>query len=299
MGFEFQVVHRPHNVGWETTSQDTRIAASEMAKENPAVILFAGGDGTARDLYEALGQGPLVLGIPTGVKIHSPVYANTPHQAGQLARDFLAQGNLSTKLEEVIDLDEEALRQGKVYTSLYGYLRVPYKREYLQNKKAPTPLSDKEAQGAIALYLIDHMEKDIIYVIGPGTTTQAILDGLGEAGTLVGVDVVCNGELIRKDCGERELLEVVAPGKTRLVLTPTGGQGFLLGRGNQQISPEILKMVGKENIIVLATEDKLIKQYGRPLLIFTGDEKTDLALKGYYRVITGYGSSMMVPVSVG
>lgn len=299
LGFECEVVFDTHKNGFDTTVQDTKMTAMKIADKNTELILFAGGDGTARDLCDVFGQGPLVVGIPTGVKIHSPVYANTPSQAGLLARDFLERHQLPARLEEVVDLDEDALRQGKVYTSLHGYLRVPFHREYLQNKKAPTPLTDKEAQGAIALYIIDRMEKDITYLIGPGTSTQAILEGLGEKGTLVGVDVVQNGKVIQRDCTEKDLMRVVVSGKTKLVLTPTGGQGFLLGRGNQQISPEVLRLVGKENIIVLATDDKLIKQQGRPLLVFTGDRKTDESLKGYFRVVTGYGSATMVPVAIG
>jgi predicted polyphosphate/ATP-dependent NAD kinase len=141
---------------------------------------------------------------------------------------------------------------------------------------------------------MDHMEEGVIYVIGPGTTTKAVLTALGIDGTLMGVDVVKNRNLIGRDCSETELLALVETGKTKLILTPTGGQGYLLGRGNQQISPAVLKSIGKENMMILATDSKLVQQSGRPVLLFTGDRETDLNLSGYYKVKTGYHSEVMV-----
>jgi predicted polyphosphate/ATP-dependent NAD kinase len=141
---------------------------------------------------------------------------------------------------------------------------------------------------------MDHMEDDVIYVVGPGTTTKAVLAALGIEGTLMGIDVLKNRKLIARDCSENELLALVETGKTRLILTPTGGQGYLLGRGNQQISPAVLKYIGKENMMILATDSKLVQQGGRPFLLFTGDRETDRSLSGYYKVKTGYHSEVMV-----
>jgi predicted polyphosphate/ATP-dependent NAD kinase len=281
----------------QTDAEDTIGAARAMEKANVDLILFAGGDGTARNIFTAVETRIPALGIPAGVKIHSPVYANSPKKAGQLAMAYFLESKSTLHLEEVVDLDEAALRNGEMRTSLFGYLNVPYKKAYLQNKKAPTPLSDAEAQGAIALDIMDHMETDIIYIIGPGTTTKAVLTALGIEGTLMGIDMVKNRKLIGRDCSETELLALVESGKTKLILTPTGGQGYLLGRGNQQISPAVLKFIGKENMMILATDSKLVQQSGRPFLLFTGDRETDLALSGYYKVKTGYHSEVMVLAS--
>lgn len=281
----------------QTDAEDTINAAIAMEKANVDLILFAGGDGTARNIFTAVETRIPALGIPAGVKIHSPAYANSPKKAGQLAMAYFLENKPTLHLEEVVDLDEAALRNGEMRTSLFGYLNVPYKRAYLQNKKAPTPLSDAEAQGAIALDVMDHMEEGVVYIIGPGTTTKAVLTALGLEGTLMGVDVIKNRNLIGRDCSEAELLVLVEIGKTKLILTPTGGQGYLLGRGNQQISPAVLKNIGKENMIILATDSKLVQQSGRPFLLFTGDRETDLALSGYYKVKTGYHSEVMVSAS--
>lgn len=291
LGLAHQVVY--HSGPGQTDANDTILAAREMEKANVELLMFAGGDGTARNLFTAVETRVPVLGIPAGVKIHSPVYANTPKKAGQLALEYFLDSKPNLRLEEVVDLDEAALRSGQVITSLFGYLLIPYKRTYLQNKKAPTPLSDTEAQSAIALDVIDHMDAVTQYIIGPGTTTKAVMTALGIEGTLMGVDVVRNRQLMAADCSESGLLALVRSQKTKLILTPTGGQGYLLGRGNQQISPAVLKYIGKENIMVLATDSKLVQQSGRPFLLFTGDRETDLALSGYYKVKTGYHSEVM------
>ncbi len=292
LGFNHEVVYECGSA--QTDAEDTIKAAIAMEKANVDLILFAGGDGTARNIFTAIETRIPALGIPAGVKIHSPVYANSPKKAGQLALAYFLDGRQPLHLEEVVDLDEAALRNGQMRTSLFGYLNVPHKRSYLQNKKAPTPLSDADAQSAIALDVMDHMEENVRYIIGPGTTTKAVLAALGIEGTLMGVDVVKNRKLIGRDCSENDLLSLVEPGKTKLILTPTGGQGYLLGRGNQQISPAVLKTIGKENMMILATDSKLIQQSGRPFLLFTGDRETDLNLTGYYKVKTGYHSEVMV-----
>jgi predicted polyphosphate/ATP-dependent NAD kinase len=295
LGLAHRVVYEAAET--QTDGDDTITAAREMENANVDLLLFAGGDGTARDIFTAIETRLPSLGIPAGVKIHSPVYANTPKKAGQLAVAYFLDSRPTLRLEEVVDLDEAALRNGQVVTSLFGYLRVPYKKEYLQNKKAPTPLSDGEAQMAIALDVIDHMEEGTRYIIGPGTTTKAVLTALGQPATLLGIDVVQNRQLIARDCSESGLLELIETGKTKLILTPTGGQGYLLGRGNQQVSPEVLRHIGKKDIIILATDAKLLQQSGRPFLLFTGDGGLDRELSGYYKVTTGYRSQVMVKVS--
>lgn len=293
-----------------TDSSDTEKAAGIMAERGAELILFAGGDGTARDIYRAVGTNTAVLGIPAGVKIYSPVYGNSPRAAGELAYRYLCGKNLPLKEEEVVDVDEEAVRGNRVITKLYGYLKVPFQREYLQNKKAPTPLSEAESRMAIALDVVDHMEKGKYYLIGPGTTAGAVMEVLGLPNTLLGVDVIKDKALIKADCSEKDVLDILGDGTSKwggkadtgigkLVIAPTGGQGYLLGRGNQQISPDVLRRIGKENMIILAVNSKIIDLQGSPLLVDVGDESINNRLEGYYRIKVGYGTDLMYRVSAG
>lgn len=295
LGFSNSIVYNTQS--HITNSNDTKVGVKKIIDENVDLLLFVGGDGTARDVYESVGNKQLVLGIPAGVKIHSPVYANTPEKAGELALLCITREDITVKEEEVVDIDEEAYRSNLVRTSLYGYLKVPSNKKIMQNKKAPTPLSEEAVQKAIALDIIDHMEKDICYIVGPGTTTRTIMQTLNLSYTLLGVDIVMNRKIIKQDAAEKDLLNYVNTYPSKLIITPTGGQGYLLGRGNQQISSEVVNKVGKDNIIIVATNSKIVKLQGKPLLIYTGNERTDEMLKGYYRVKVGYGMEVMYEVS--
>lgn len=296
LGLKYEVVYKTDNI---TDSSDTINAAKEMERRGVDLILFVGGDGTARDIYSAVENRVVTLGIPAGVKIHSPVYGNTPEVTGELALLYLRDGELNTKEEEVVDIDEEAFRNNQVRTTLFGYLKVPYKKELMQNKKAPTPLGEEASQRAIALDIIDNMEKDVYYLIGPGTTTRAIMDELNLPNSLLGVDIIKDKKLVKLDGNENDIIKTLGNHKGKLVITPTGGQGYLLGRGNQQISPQVIKKIGKENIIVISHNTKIIDLRGTPLLVYTGDESTDRNLEGYYRVKVGYGMDLMHRVSCG
>lgn len=297
LGFMTNIVYEAR--GNFTNSNDTKLAAKKIIEEEVDLLLFVGGDGTARDIYESVGNDQLVLGVPAGVKIHSPVYANTPEKAGELALLYLTEKNIFTKEEEVVDIDERAFRKDRVITRLYGYLKVPVYRNFMQNKKAPTPLSEKATQMAIALDIIDHMKKDTCYIIGPGTTTRAIMQILNIPYTLLGVDIVMNKKILKLDASEKDLLKYISKYSSKLIITPTGGQGYLLGRGNQQISGEVVKKIKKENIIIVSTNSKVIELRGKPLLVYTGDKKADELLKGYYRVKVGYGMEVMYEVEGG
>lgn len=292
-GLKYELVYGAEGI---TDSRDTIRAAKLMAEEAVELLLFAGGDGTARDICSAIGQSIPVIGIPAGVKIHSPVYGNTPEAAGKLALTFLNGKPIQLIEEEVVDIDEEAYRSDRVMTRLYGFLKVPVFEGFIQNKKAPTPLTDRASQMSIALDVVDNMREDIYYIIGPGSTTKAVMDEIGLRKTLLGVDIVKNKELIANDCSESEILDIIGDENASLIITPTGGQGYLLGRGNQQLSPEVLSKVGKGNILVVATDSKLIQLKGNPLLIYTGSEIVDSMLSGYYKVKTGYGISKMYKV---
>jgi len=270
-----------------TTAEDTRAAACEMQRLGVELLLFAGGDGTARDVSDAVGQDLVVLGIPAGVKIHSAAYAISPAAAGELARAFLEGKTAGMRESEVVDVNEDMLRRGVVSTTLYGILRVPDDVRRIQGAKAVSSESDAASAAAIAKHVVDRMDEDTVYIVGPGTTTRAILTELGIKKTLLGVDVIHRGKLLVSDANEAQLLELLDEQPARIIVTPVGGQGYLLGRGNQQISPDVLRLVGVESVIVIATPEKLNRLTTRPLLVDTGDADVDQALTGHVRVVCG------------
>jgi predicted polyphosphate/ATP-dependent NAD kinase len=271
-----------------TTAEDTVAAAQEMARRGVMLILFAGGDGTARDIVRAVGGECPALGIPAGVKILSAAFATNPRAAGDLARAYMEGTTARLREVEVLDLDEEAYRAGRVSPRLYGYLRAPYDRRRLQARKSPSGPDERGVLQAIAADVVDRMRPGVAYVIGPGTTTRPILERMGLDKTLVGVDVVCDRGLLAKDANEAMLLDILETHPGEIIVTPIGGQGYLLGRGNQPISPAVVEAVGRENIAVVSTPEKLHALRGQPLLVDSGDDETDRRLSGYVRVITGY-----------
>ena len=294
--------------GWEaetaivvppiTSAADTRRLARALVDRKVDVLLFAGGDGTARDILVALGDRQPVLGIPAGVKIQSAVFATSPGAAGEVAAQFLS-GTRQTVEREVLDLDEEAYRHGQVRPRLHGLMRVPAGR-LLQARKAPTPAGDAAAGESIAAEMAARLEPGRRYILGPGTTTRAVATRLGIDKTLVGVDGFLADEagprLVVSDASEAELLAFVADGPASIVVTPIGGQGFLFGRGNQPISPAVIRAVGLEGVIVVATPTKLAELGGHPLLVDTGEEALDAQLSGYTQVITGRGERAVVRI---
>lgn len=281
----------------ETTQEDTMKAALEMQRLNVDLLLFAGGDGTARDICNAVVQSLPVLGIPAGVKIHSAVFGTSPRSAGDLAASYLAGKVSRLRESEVMDIDEEAFRQGILCARLYGYLRIPFRRRLVQSLKAASSAGEETSQRAIAAEVGDGMEDDYLYIIGPGTTTRAIASHMGLTKTLLGVDVVKGGELVAIDASESQLLELLQGAKAKIVVTPIGGQGYIFGRGNQQISPEVIRRVGKDNIIVVSTAEKVNSLGGRPLRVDTGDRLLDEMLSGYIRVVVGYNEHTVYKVA--
>jgi len=237
-----------------------------------------------------------VLGLPAGVKIYSAVFATNPVTAGDLAVLYL-QGKCGMQESEVVDIDEEALRHGVVSLRLYGYLKVPFRRRLIQGSKVPSGSGDAEAMDAIAYEMTERMKEDYLYIIGPGTTTRAITSKLRLNKTLIGVDVVSKGKLVSVDVNEAQLLKLLWRHKAKIIVTPIGGQGFLFGRGNQQISPEVIKKIGRENILIVATPQKINSLRGQPLLVDTGDRAVDRMLSGYVRVITGYREEIIYKIS--
>ncbi len=286
----------------ETTAADTEEAARRMAAAGVDLILFAGGDGTARNVFNAVGDRVPVVGIPAGVKIHSAVYANTPANAGDLAALFLAgEGSVRLREAEVMDIDEDAFRHDRLSAALYGFLRVPYERQLIQSPKAGSQPSDEALAIGIGNDVIHSMKPGRLYLIGAGTTTRAIMRLLDLPCTLLGVDAVRDRRLVAGDLAESDALRLVEEANAggsgaAIVVAVIGGQGHIFGRGNQQLSPRVIRAVGKDNVIVVATQTKLLSLDGAPLRLDTGDEELDAELAGWTKVVTGHSQRTMYRV---
>jgi len=293
-GITAQVVYSP--AGEETTASDTEQAVIALCESGVDLLMFAGGDGTARDVLNALRrhgseEKMTVIGIPAGCKIHSAVYAVTPAQAGELVAG-LASGQLySVKAAEVMDLDEDAFRAGQVKASCYGYMNVPVDEQRMQAMKQGGVDTESLVLQDIAADFIDHMEDNVLYLIGSGTTTAAVMESLGLENTLLGIDAIINSELIANDLSEQQILALLDSedyASAKIVVTAIGGQGHIFGRGNQQFSPAVIRRVGSDNIMIVATRNKLRSLEGRPLRVDTGDVELDAELAGIRQIVTGY-----------
>ncbi len=277
----------------ETTADDTRAAAAEMERRKVELILFAGGDGTGRDIVETVGARVPILGIPTGVKMQSGVFATTPEAAGDIAAAHLT-GRRRLRDAEVLDVDEAALREGRVSTRLYAVARVPDDPARVQHPKAGSRPGDA-ALDAVCREVAD--ETRGLTLFGPGTTTQRVLAHLGIEGTLLGVDAVEGRQLVGADLNESQLLELLDGRDARLVVGVVGGQGYVFGRGNQQLSPAVIRRVGPGNVVVVAAEDKLLALDPPTLRVDTGDPELDAELAGFRPVLIAPSRTLVVKVS--
>lgn len=276
-----------------TSPLDTEKAAKEMMDREVDLLLFAGGDGTARNIFDAVGDKLVVVGIPAGVKIHSGVYANHPKSAGDLALAYLKDNQLATKEAEVMDIDEKAFRDGIVTAKLFGYMRIPFIRNFLQGQKAGGLETEEAAVDGIAETIIEDMEEDVYYIIGSGSTLRPIMEKLGIENTLLGIDIIKNKELVANDVNEQQILEIIGDDKAKIIVTVIGGQGYVFGRGNQQLSGQVIKKVGKENIRIVAPKNKLMSISEGVLLVDTGDDEVNATFNGYIKVLITYQSESM------
>lgn len=299
LGFSVSVVDIA--VGETTTGQDTRNAVLRMNELNLDLLLFAGGDGTARDICDVVRPEQPTLGIPAGVKMQSGVFAVTPHAAGDLIAKFIRSEQISVTQAEVRDIDEEARRAGKIVARYYGELWVPQLDKGVQQVKCCGLENEQIDKQEIAAGFIERMDQSVGYFVGPGTTTAEIMEQLGLENTLLGVDYICDYQLIASDLNEQQMLAILKQDKKQgkknsIVVSPTGGQGYLLGRGNQQISADVIRHIEKDNIIVLSSSSKLSRLGGRALLVDTGDSGLDQELSGFIRIVNGFESSVLYPV---
>lgn len=298
LGFQHEVLSNitDSNQSNNTSAEDTKKAATQLLEQRVDIILFAGGDGTARDICSAVSDNIPVLGIPAGVKIHSAVYAVTPKAAGEVIAQ-LARGELiDVKSHDVRDIDEDAFRNNIVRAKLYGEMRVPQAGQFVQSVKQGGVEVEELVLQDIAADVVQSMEDDVVYLIGSGKTTLAIMDELLLDNTLLGIDAVYNHQLLQADVSEQDILALIEQYPCKAVISIIGGQGHIIGRGNQQLSAAVLKKLGKENIQVISTKAKISALAGRPLIVDSGDNALDESFAGTIEVTTGYQDQIIYPV---
>ena len=298
-------VRTTHSSSGSTSADDTATAVGALLKEGIDLLVYAGGDGTTRDIVAALDSagspGTPVIGVPTGVKMHSGCFAASPKAAAEVLSAWL-DGDLLLASTEVLDLDEERYRQGEWVVQLYAEAMTPASPRWMQGSKQRIEASDEEdtTEG-----LADHIRElviseDGLVIWGSGGTLRAIAEMNGFQPTNLGIDATLGNEQVGTDLDETGLLEILSShtGPVTLLLSPMGGQGFLIGRGNLQLSPEVLRAIGIDNILGVVTPAKLLTV--RRLRIETGDANLDaeFAAKRYMKVLQGYRTTRVLPVAV-
>ena len=284
-----------------TSSDDTKNCVLALYTSGVRLLVFVGGDGTARDILDIITEHNLddllVIGVPSGVKMYSGIFVVNPSDAAEVVRLVLA-GGAGVAEYEIMDADEKAFREDRFIIKLYGYMNGPSVPARFQGAKQASPetVNEHEAQEAIAKYVIERMIPDGMYILGPGTTVKTVTDLLNTKKTTLGVDVYQNGK-IEQDVNEARIIELVDDfSKTWIIVSPIGHQGMLFGRGNQQISPGVIERVGREHILVISTPSKLRGIDGETLKVDTGDSSVDELLRGYIRVITDYNEIRLMKV---
>lgn len=306
MGFEalraagFEDVEVLHEVAGATSAQHTIDAVRRFVARGVDLVLFCGGDGTARDICGITGEATPVLGIPSGVKMYSGVFGITPARTADVMFRFLKR-EVGLASVEIMDLDEEEYRRGEWVVRLHMLASTPFEPSYVQAAKALFSGRDETAvKEDIAAQIREEIEAgpDTLFLLGPGSTVQAVGRALGVDKSLLGIDAVVGERLVGKDLDERRILGLLRQyPRRKLVLSPVGAQGFVLGRGNLQLSPAVIRSVGVDNIIVMATPAKLART---PVLRFdTGDTGLDLEIiaRKFLPVLNGYRRSRLVKVA--
>jgi predicted polyphosphate/ATP-dependent NAD kinase len=293
---EFTVVYECDE---STTAQDTRKTCEQIAEKQVELLVFCGGDGTARDIHDVVGTSVPMLGIPSGVKMHSGVFGINPQSVAEVILAFI-DGTLELSEVEIMDLDEQQYRKGIWSIKLHGIARTPFERTYIQSAKAIIQgPSEKEIKEEISQYIAEEMNPDILYILGSGSTLKAIGDHLHLDKTLLGIDAVYDKKLIAQDLTEKDLLLLLKKyPSVKLIVSPIGAQGFILGRGNLQLSPAVIRQIGIDNILVVSTPSKL--RHMDVLRVDTQDSKLDQAFldKGHLRVIVGYHTMAVRKIEV-
>lgn len=285
-GIDYSVVYEYR--GNISTREDTYKSCQKMVENCVDVIFFVGGDGTARDIFSVVGNKIPLIGIPSGVKMYSGIFCVTLSSSIKMFADFL-NGEYELGEAEIIDHNETDYRMDKFEPKIYGYALTLSKLDNIQGTKDGLSDNDWECQRRIVKYFLEKLlEEDTYYILGPGTTVKAILKELKQPYTLLGVDILYNRTVIAKDVNEEQILDIIKDQRAKIVVSPLGGQGIILGRGNQQISSKVLKKVGKGGLIVLATERKLASIKRGYLIADIDDAEVRKLFQGYIRVLVDY-----------
>ena len=290
--FDYETINHPifNNIEEVSdTSAEHTIQAAKIMKQykDLKLILFVGGDGTARDIVNSIDKDKPCLGIPAGVKIYSSVFSLNPDKAASIIMQFLWD-EIPLKESEVLDIDEKEYRQGKLVAKLYGYLLIPFNPDFCQSSKMGSSESDLDNQERIAKLIVEEMEENIYYLVGPGSTTKAITNALNQNKTVLGVDLLLNKKIVAYDLNEQQILNYIRGKKAKIIVSLIGRQGFLFGRGNLQFTPRILKNIGPQNIIIISSKFKLQNIPNQILRLDTRDSRLDQDMKGFYKVIVDY-----------
>ena len=290
-----QIIYTPS--GPTTSAQDTKNACIKLLASPPDLLVFCGGDGTARDIFTVIDKKIPLLGIPSGVKMHSGIFGITTAATAKMLTEFIGK-RLTIGDAEIMDLDEELYRKGEWKVRLYGIAKGIIEPTYIQvGKSSFEAVTDDEVKDELADHVKDELEKhqDWLFLFGTGGTIDHIAKKLHIEHTLLGIDAVYQKKLLAKDVNEGQILQLLtAYPKAKILLSPIGAQGFILGRGNLQLSPAVINKIGIENIIVVSTPSKLI--HTPVLRVDTGDKQLDhrFVQQGYLMVIIGYRLSRVV-----
>jgi predicted polyphosphate/ATP-dependent NAD kinase len=297
VGLSSNIVY--HSSSFDTLNTDTFNACRSFLQHHVDLIVFCGGDGTAHDIVSVVKKKVPILGIPSGVKMHSGVFGVNARATGKMIHEFI-QGSLSIGDVEIMDLDEELYRKGIWKVKLLEMAKGIVEPMYVQvGKMSFATVSEDEIKDEIADHIDEEMKQhpDVLYLFGSGGTLNHISKKLGIKNTLLGIDAVYNHESIGEDLNEKDIMVLLQEYKSaKLVVSPIGAQGFILGRGNLQISPEIIKKVGIENIIVVATPAKLLST---PFIrVDTGDADLDKEFVDFemMMVVIGFRLSKVVKI---
>lgn len=291
-GLDFEEVG---NVEEETSARDTREIAKEMLTQDIDILVFVGGDGTCRDVLDAVDTEVPVVAVPSGVKVFSAAFAVSPGAAANMVDRFIEGAEVTKK--EVLDIDEEAFRKDQLASSLYGYLLVPEVERSLQEGKqaSSTDTSSVKNKEEIAEEVVQNLEKNTLYLLGPGTTLEAITDELKLPKTLLGIDAIRNGGLEGRDLNESDILELLRQySEVKIIVTPIGGNGFIFGRGSKQFTPEVIKKVGPENVLIVGDKAKVNKL--DCLRVDTGEAEVDELFDRNMEVTVGRSEKMVMEV---
>ncbi|NHJ03053.1 MAG: ATP-NAD kinase [Candidatus Heimdallarchaeota archaeon] len=301
--FRWKVINQL-SIPISTSRIDTINAAKVLKRYRVDLIIFVGGDGTARDIIDAVGDNFPVLGIPSGVKMHSGVFVQGIDKGVQLIRQFI-RDRIQFVTTEIIDLDESAFRDNRINTKIYGIGLVPSNLRFMQVSKSVSTHQDliSENMEAIMQSFKKTISQDRLYILGAGSTLKMLAKAFGDnvydQKTLLGIDLILNNMIIAKDVSENDILLALKKYKydsVKIIVTPIGGQGFIFGRGNQQLSAKIIKDIGINNIEIVATQSKIQNLPKKRLFVDTGSKNLDKKLFGYMKVLIDFDMYIMIKI---